>query len=473
MKHAPFHIHFIGYALVLAILGGFGMGGHVVFVIAFNYPPSIYLGPMIQAHGHLQLLGWAGLFIMAVSSHMLPRLTNAKPPSKLILNSMLWCMVVGLLSRSMSHFMLVNQELDSLSRPLMAISGLLEAIAIGLYLKIIVTCVKEHRPQLNAFAASGIRPFLFTTLLGWPAFAVANLLVALHFSLGKAMLINQEWNTLLNSSFTELVILPVCFAFSINTLPVFLRLRTPTWPVFKIALAYTLSTLLQILFDVIFLTSRESWCLLLSTAFSAVRAMSILWFIWELDILTRLRAPWFRKFRQTDNRDSRPPRKNAADYGQFGHFEWFITGGYICLAIAAIGELINAACRLLLEMQQDFLGVDVIRHLYLLGFVSMLILGMAVRLVPGFVGMNRIAMPRLVSASFVLILLALIFRILPPLTWPYADVFFFKALWGTSGIWGMLAIMCLAANLFVTNRRARGFLIERVEKRTQCAINTK
>lgn len=46
------------------------------------------------------------------------------------------------------------------------------------------------------------------------------------------------------------------------------------------------------------------------------------------------------------------------------------------------------------------ISTDVVRHTYLLGFITNLILGMSVRMVPGFMRKRQVASAKLVDATF-------------------------------------------------------------------------
>src|SRR5512139_2507446 len=60
-------------ALLLAILVGFPLG----ILVAYGGARDIGLGvrwtPLIQAHGHLQVMGWLGLFLVGVAFQVVPR----------------------------------------------------------------------------------------------------------------------------------------------------------------------------------------------------------------------------------------------------------------------------------------------------------------------------------------------------------------------------------------------------------------
>ena len=423
------------------------MGAHLAFVIGFGYLPRASLSSMVQAHGHLQLLGWTGLFIIAVSSHVLPRLTNAKPIAPTRLNFMLWSIVLGLLFRTLGLLLVAYGTREAFGRTLVGVSGYLEGLGIALYLFILAQTIKKHNPQFGAAAAAGIKPFMVTSLLGWLVFALGNILVSTHFALGEALLIDPNWNSLVNEIFITLVLLPVCFAFSVNTFPIFLRLRAPYWPVARVTLLYSVSAVVRLTTLGFYTAGGNAFWLSVSLVAQLIQGLSILWFIWELDIARR-KAPWFKKFRIEDERESRPPRKKAADYGQFGNFEWLLYGAYVCLAAAALGDVIYAGFELL--RLGSPIGIDIIRHLYLLGFVTQLILGMAVRKIPGFLGRSYIVFPSLVNLSWVFIVLAVLCRVVPPVFWGRGEHVWLVRAWGTSGIWGLLAVVCLAVNLIAT-----------------------
>jgi hypothetical protein len=98
------------------------------------------------------------------------------------------------------------------------------------------------------------------------------------------------------------------------------------------------------------------------------------------------------------------------------------------------------------------ISTDAIRHVYLVGFITLLILGMAVRMIPGFI-QKQLASARLVDFTFWLGNLAVIGRVLPLLV----PAFFFEkisfavsmsqAFFALSGMLGLAAICCLAVNL--------------------------
>ena len=143
----------------------------------------------------------------------------------------------------------------------------------------------------------------------------------------------------------------------------------------------------------------------------------------------------------------------------FGRFESLIYTAYIWLVLAACGDLLAAVAALAGE--PDAVSRDAIRHLYLMGFVTLLIFGIAVRMFPGFLHQRRIATPALVMATCWLGNAAVIGRVLllllpaaclqrVPGSLPLARTAF-----AVSGIFAWLAVYCLATNLWRTAQMSR------------------
>ena len=102
--HQEFETGFIWWSLGIAILGGFMLGAHIAMQIGFNMSLPKALDVWIQVHGHLQLIGWVGLFIMGVSLHFLPRMASVPIEKKSTLRFILYLTVVGLLIRTNFEF---------------------------------------------------------------------------------------------------------------------------------------------------------------------------------------------------------------------------------------------------------------------------------------------------------------------------------------------------------------------------------
>ncbi|MCB0323259.1 MAG: hypothetical protein KDD69_06775 [Bdellovibrionales bacterium] len=447
-RHLPFRSTPIAAALLLAIALGFGLGALLVWRIAFDRALPIALGKLIQVHGHVQLFAWTGLFIVAVSLYKIPRLTSTKPVTPLEYYLLLGSLLGGILFRVNGQLWISgSSELVAL-RFLVSLGCLLEGIGILLFLAIVLRRIIRYRPQPAAIAAAALKPFLLLSILGWLLYAGVTIVLGIRFLQGHGVMVDLFWNDLGTRIYIHLVLLPTCFAFSLATFPIFLRLAPPIWRIPRLVIVYGTATILYVISAEAGTAGSDTLRYWMHALGTTVRLIAIVGVILGLDLL-RLRPPWFERFRGRTERENRPPRRFAADYGQFGNFEWLIYAAYAWLFLAAGADV------LLLALPSAY-PFSVVRHLYLLGFVTHLILGMAVRIIPGFLGRNRIAYQSLVRASFALILFATFARTLPLVSGLHGIVPL-RSAYGLSGIAAVLAIACLAINLATTiaqDRRA-------------------
>lgn len=437
-KHLPFYPLIIWSAISIGILGGFGSGAYLVFKLAFDQTFTINLAAIIQIHGHLQLLGWTGLFIIGVSLYKLPRLMSMPPLSTTTACAIVFPIISGLIFRLIFQILLAKEPTRQFFRQSIALSATLESLGILLFVFSILSKLIKYKASPSAYAAAAIKPFLLVSTLGWLSYAFINIGLGWLLLGSNLPILDPRYSAFINEIYLHLVLLPTCFAFSISIFPIFLRLRSPNWPVARLALFYCIATLVYLLGKSVAPYDMTS---ILTTLGTGLRATAICWLIFEIDLL-RLRSPWYQKFRKNQDRENNPPRKGSADYGQFGNFQWLIYAAYIWLCLAVIHELLSLSG---ITIQSESIS----RHLYTLGFVTHLILGVAVRMVPGFLGQNRIAYPFLVQLSFVFIFIATLART-APIIFSIVDQWIFRSIYGCSGILAILALCCLGINLFST-----------------------
>jgi hypothetical protein len=173
-----------------------------------------------------------------------------------------------------------------------------------------------------------------------------------------------------------------------------------------------------------------------------LKAMAIIGLVWRLQVLTR----WRTKLQ--------PTRPEVTGREAFGRFDWLIYSAYIWLVLAACSEIVVAS--LGLAGAGAGISPDAIRHLYVLGFITLLIFGVAVRMLPGLLNQRRVASPGLVAATFWLGNAAVLCRVLlvgmPPRVWQAVPgaVTGARTAYAVSGMLGLAAVFCLAANLWRT-----------------------
>lgn len=457
-QQAEFQLGYVWAALTVALFAGFAIAAHLTFVIGFDFPLGKGFYSFIQTHGHVQFVGWVGLFIIGISLHFLPRLSAVPIAQPQWMARVLWLITSGLWLRSVAHSVVPYVTEGAAFIPLLslvALSGLLEWFGVLIYIGLLLKTFSQATQARQRPALKSVAPFFIMMLAGWLVYATLNFFVTVEMAFAKNVTVLQGWNELAMQAFIGLTLVPVVFAFSVRLFPLYLRLVAAEWPVRMIAWCYLAALNLQLLPTLPFLQTRAPELMLeVSSVGALFKGGVILWFVWKLDLLTRRQLPWTVNRACEPAPDRKPTRPGLPDYGEFGRFERLVYGAYAWLVLAALVEIYTGAAVLLKFSTPP--GSDVVRHLYLVGFISQLILGMAVRMIPGFIGQSRIASAKLVEASFWLINIAAVCRVLPlvvPAVWleNYPGVAgLSQVAFAISGILGLAAVVCLMINLWKT-----------------------
>lgn len=449
-SHAPLALGFVWTALASALSVGFGAAALLAALLGFELPLEDWWLPLVQVHGFAQAFGWLGLFIMGVSLYFVPRFSGT-PLCWPALQSAVWALTgMAIAGRFAGSCWLSQDPESSAGAWVLGLAALAGWLAVLCYLLLLGGSLRRA-PRHQAIAA--VKPFLLTALAGWLCSSALGAWTALQAALAGEAQLDQQWHRLSLDLFAALVLLPVAFAFSLRTFPLYLRLAPPRWPVRAFALGYLGSCALDFLPPL--LLSGETGFVVQGLG-KALKGAALLVFVWNLDLLLRRKPPWTaeQELAPQPRRFHPPTRPGMPDYGEFGHFERLLLAAYLCLALAGLLELWNGVAALFGgEPPWD---PDALRHLYLAGFGTLLLLGMAPRMIPGFVGARRVAFPGLVDLSRWLGISAAWGRVAPvalapflPEQYPTLGIFA-SYLFGISGGLGWLAVGCLAVNLGVT-----------------------
>ncbi len=445
MSQAHFDRRYIWVAFIMAGGAGFAIAGHLSFVLGLGFRPGPGFSSFVQAHGHVQLLGWAGLLIMGISMHVMPRMAGAPLSYPHWRGWILWLMTWGLGLRILGHSVVAYLPSPGFEIALgvVVLSGGLELVGIGLYIDLMRRTIGGVPGEPMRLALQSIRPYMRSMLFGWVAYAVLNLLLVLSMAWQRVAAVPPLWNDIAIRCFVGLVLLPVAFAFSVRFLPLYLRIATPSWPVNRLAYIYLFGWGLQVL---PLLPPVESFIPqeseLLTHTGQMVKGMSLLWFVWRLGVLT-----------QGSRRE-----KKASEHG-FGSFAGLIVSAYLWLVAAAGCDVLSSVewwTGLAVSIRPD-----AIRHLYLMGFITLLIFGVGTRMLPGFLHARRVAHPGLVRAALWLGNAAVVGRVLlvgvPGPWWQEVSsgvITGARVAFAWSGILGIVAVLCVALNLWQTAKMA-------------------
>ena len=94
---------FIWWAMGLALTAGFGLGMLLFLHLAAGQPTGLWWVAAVQAHGHIQLFGWGGMFALGVGLYFLPRLRGCPAPAPVAVRAAAWLMGGGLAMRALSQ----------------------------------------------------------------------------------------------------------------------------------------------------------------------------------------------------------------------------------------------------------------------------------------------------------------------------------------------------------------------------------
>ncbi|MCH7764880.1 MAG: hypothetical protein IIB95_14280, partial [Candidatus Marinimicrobia bacterium] len=402
---------FIHAAILLAFFAGINVGSHIAYVVGNDLPLGKGYHTFIQIHGHLQLMGWAGLFIMGVSLYFLPRLTHIeiKPLKKS--TWILWLMVSGLLLRFICHSLIPYIDDSPWYSPislLVVLSGTLVFLSILLYLTILIQIIKKSfRKKITDNRKIAL--FVLLTMLGWLIYALGNQVLLIIMIFNHEIALMHNWNYFLIDLFIHFSIFSICMAVGIRTLPLFMRLPVIKWNVEKFA--WTFATLLFIIFGgkILYHFVYHSSIAYIIYISSLLKDFLMIWFILKINILFRTRPPWTTGMKKERIPHRKEPRKNLPDYGEFGRFEWLIKPAFFWLLIGLLFDIIIQFS--LLTKRITEISADGVRHIYLLGFISLLIIGMAVRMIPGMTGIRKLTRPKWVAPLAIIVNIAVFLRV--------------------------------------------------------------
>jgi hypothetical protein len=189
----------------------------------------------IQAHGHAQIFGWIGTFILGIGFYSIPKMTGgrAQPAARGWAALLLWSS--GALLRWSAGVYQWHW------RVVLPLSALLELGAFLIFLK----SVSRHRPAVPQ-ASSGRPPlWVVSVLLGTVGFGIGltmNLGAATYVSLyGMAPTFPNGFETRFLTLLLYAFIVPTIWGFSARWLPVFLGLQPVNESRLRTALALSIT----------------------------------------------------------------------------------------------------------------------------------------------------------------------------------------------------------------------------------------
>jgi hypothetical protein len=398
-------IAFIGSGLAFMLLPGTFLGLWNLFAISSHRSAQSVSDAWVQAHGHAQVFGWIGCFILGIGFHSIPKMTGAS--SRVALGKAIFCLsawVSGVTLRWFANVYLWHW------RTLPPISAVLELVAFAVFYR----AVSQHKPSTTG--KSKLEPWIFVVIagtLGWLATLLVNLYGCIHaalygnnpafpFGFDQRFLVLMAWGFLV----------PHVWGFSAKWLPIFLGLKPVRERMLLGAIAINVTGIILAAFGVPIVAT-------ISLAVGAAVASTAL-----------------RIFEPTE----RPAKTN----GVHASFPLFIRLSYVWLHIASLLAIWAATS----SNASGIWGAS--RHALTVGFISAMVFCIGQRVLPAFSGMKLLWSPRLMFADCALLVLGCTLRVgSEVLAYQSFSVHAWKLL-PVSAVVEMTAVTLFALNLVFT-----------------------
>ncbi len=201
---------------MLALIAGFPLG----ILVAIGGGRDIGLGvrwsALVQAHGHLQVMGWLGLFLVGVAFQVVPRFKQVPLRLPLFVRPAIFLIAGGLVARAVAQ----PYADGHLAAAAMLTSAVAEAMGVALFITSIAATLAGARRKNYDW-------YLLAACFWLAAGAAANLVVVSGIAVDRQTVIplarDEPLLTMQLFGFITLFILGV----SIRILPHFLSLRPP------------------------------------------------------------------------------------------------------------------------------------------------------------------------------------------------------------------------------------------------------
>lgn len=403
---------FVFTALVLAVTLGVSTGGWAIWQMAFAV--GTVLPSHLQLHAHVQLLGFAALFILGVALHALPRILGAAPPS----NRVLFAVLVGVGGGTLLRAFGQPLAFWGAGRFLSLLSGAFELAGVFAFLAWALPVLAVRRSFRD--------PLSLHVLLGslWAALAAVLSGAQSIFLAGHA---TSELPGGLVEPFYAValygLVLSFVFGFASRMVPAFLGLPRPTARSARpVAALQVMGVLLLALAWVPGLTPPVSRAFVLGG--TTLLASAVFLFLAAGRMFAAFsRAPGALSLR--------------APFAFLGLFA--------AISVAAcLAELSGASVH-------KFVW-DGARHVYTIGFLTLLVVGMSLRVVPAFTG-RALQRPREARFALAFVGAAAVVRALQiPVALGWGGLPLYRLV-GTTGVFATAGLLLWAYVLVATLKR--------------------
>ena len=369
---------FFKAAILMALTIGVAVGAIVLTYIGKNQDFHYVLHKLIQTHGHAQLFGWVGLCIIGFAYYIVPRVKNVELKYRELTTSCFWLIVTGTVIR-----IFAQPYANESTNVLLPISGLLELMAVALFAFIIFSTVlasQEKKEPYDKFIMAGVLWFLVC--------GVMNLFMDIFMFFTDTNEIPRTFYSPFVHVFFLGFVFMFIFAVNIRTVYAFLDVGAA-----RVRAVNTTFWLLNLTIPVYFISHSFKYnsLFLLKVSYLTVYlvAISLILFVYGIRIFER-------STRELD------------DVVMDRSYSKTIRTAYVWLIIGVLILGAEPFFKAFSEPQYLFHGAA--NHAIAVGFVTLMIIGYASKMVPTFKGVGMYSI-RLSDLSFYLINIGCFLRV--------------------------------------------------------------
>ena len=356
---------YISSGLVFMLLPGTFLGVWNLLQISGSESAGYISPAWIQAHGHAQVFGWIGSFILGIGFYSIPKLRGATKPA---FGAAWACWVmwtIGVAVRWAANVYAWQW------RFLLPLSGVLELAAFLIFF----SAVSQHRPEDSG--KSRLEPWIWVVIsasTGLMLTLIANLAACFYLALrgsspALSHVLDQRYLVLVAWGF----LVPFVWGFSTKWMPVFLGLK-PVRP--KLLLGALVVNFAGVVLTLLGWGSEATAVFVVSTAL-AIAAL--------------------RMFE--------PARQEPKTRGVHPSFPFFVRMAYGWLLVAAL----LGVGAVVWDSSGGIWGAS--RHALTVGFIAVMVFCVGQRILPAFAGMRLLWSTRLMFVGLLLLTIGCTLRV--------------------------------------------------------------
>jgi uncharacterized protein involved in response to NO len=438
-------------ALLMGAGGGFLLATVLTLSRAFSMPLGAWWEAVAQAHGHLQLYGWAELFVLGVALHFLPRLRGAPLVGACLVPWLLGIMIMSLILRSVSQPLLSISPANIWRFGLVGGAMLELVVFVTILALLTLTAMRGPRPTTRP-AYWSIFPFIAGAFGSFVLASIINLVNVVQAARGSG-LAPDAGDTLNVTLGLFGFLVPMALAMSARSLPMYAGLdgfpRRVLWPLAGVYF----TGLILLCAGVEASPLPLLWATLLNGIGMLLLGGVVLLFVCLFLTLMRKRGQVPKRVAKlapsSDTLAQTYQQQVKQEHTNYGPFVGIVASAYLWAMLGALLLLIDGGS--LLTTGSELVPFDAVRHSFAIGFLALLICGIAPRMLSSFSG-GKMLSPKLVSATLWLGNAAAVLRVgsllFAPLFAGTQGLAIDTILFSLSGPLGLALAICLAINLW-------------------------